>query len=120
GRRVQGGGERRVLRLVVGGQRAVLQAGGRVEPALAVGLHDERVVAAQRIGADRVRVGYVVRCAVGYEVRDVVPGPPPLLRIPPDVLLASAPGCAVGGGGGAVVEDAAVGGPGPRPLGGHP
>src|SRR5439155_13304624 len=103
----------RVLGLVVGGHRAVLEAGRGVEPALAVGLHDERVVAAQRVGSFGVLVGDETRGAIGHEVRDVTAGPLALLRVPPDVLLAFAPRGAVGRGGGAVVEDAPVGGPGP-------
>lgn len=38
-------------RLVVSRKRAVLRAHRRIEPALAVRLHDERVVAAYRIYA---------------------------------------------------------------------
>jgi len=41
--------QRRLLRLVVGRQRAVHQAGRGEQPGLAVGLHDERVGAGDRV-----------------------------------------------------------------------
>ena len=117
---VQRVGERGLLRLVVRGQRAVHQAGRGEQPALAVGLQDERVDPGDRRHAGGVRVGPVGRSPVGDEVGHVVPGPLALVRVPPDQRLALAPRLAVGVGRGAVVQDPPVGRPGPAPLRRHP
>ena len=110
----------RLLRLVVGRQRAVHQSARGVEPALAVRLHDERVDPRQRVGPGRAGRGTGVRGQSGREVGHVVARPSPGFRVPPDVLLAGAPRPPVGAGGGAVVEQPAVRGPHPRPVGVHP
>ncbi len=104
--------------LVVDGERPVLEADRREEPALAVTLHDERPVAGDGVNTFRVSVGTVVGAFVGLEVGDVEARPLPLLLVPPDVLLLLAPGLALGVCGGTIVEDAAVRRPRPAPLGG--
>src|SRR5690606_20781283 len=68
----------------------------------------------------RARRRLVVRRFGGFEVRVVVAGPAPLLRVPPDVRLARAPRPPGRVGGGPVVEDAPVGRPRPPPLRRHP
>ncbi len=117
---VQVVGDRRLGRLVVGGQRPVVQAVGHEQPALAVGLHHERAPAVQGLLGPRV-VGRVVAGGGGRpDVGVVVPGPAPRLGVPPDIALALRPGPALGVGRGPVVEDAPVVGPGPAPLGRDP
>ena len=113
-------GDGRLERLVVGRHRPVEQARGRVQPALAVGHHDERVGAADRRHPLGVGLGAVAGRLVGREVRHVVARPLALLLVPPDVLLALGPRPALGVGRRAVVEHAAVGRPRPRPLGRDP
>ena len=100
-------------------QRPVLEAGGDEDHRLAVGLHDERVVAAMRVHALRVlaEIRPVGGRAVRDEVGHVVADPAPLVLVPPDELLALRPGAAVGIGRGPVVEDPAVGRPGEGPAG---
>ena len=53
--------ERRLVRLVVRRQRPVDEPAGREEPATAVGLHDERVIAPDRVRAAGVVGRLVVR-----------------------------------------------------------
>src|SRR5207248_7510506 len=87
------------------------------QPAPSVGLHDERVVAGDRV----LRLGAVGRDVVRrlrlLEVGSVETGPLALLGIPPDELLALGPRLPVGIGGRAIVEEAAVRRPRPRPFG---
>src|SRR5690348_5982044 len=78
--------------------------------------HDERVVTGEAVGSAGPGLRAVRRGLGLDEVRRVDAGPRLLLLVPPDVLLALAPGLALGVGGGAVVEDAAVVRPGPAPL----
>src|SRR5690606_10735603 len=54
------------------------------------------------------------------EVGHVGADPPALLRIPPQIRLAFAPGASLRVGGRPVVEDAPVQRPCPAPFGGHP
>src|SRR5699024_7459277 len=91
----------------------------REQPAAPVGLHDERIVAGKSCGAALLGVPAVVGVLLRREVGDILPGPPLVLVVPPDIPLAFAPGLAVGVGGGTVVEDPPVGRPRPRPLGGR-
>ena len=104
------------MRLVVGGHRPVLQTLGHEEPAAAVRLHDERVVAPDRVGTLGVVVGDVVRRLLLLEVRRVRARPLLLLLVPPDELLPLRPRLAVGIGRRAVVEQSPVGRPRPRPF----
>src|SRR5919206_1229602 len=112
--------ERRLLRLVVGGDWPVGQAGRHEQPTPAVGLHDERLVAPDGVIGPRVVGRLVIGGLARCEVRDVVAGPLPLLLVPPDVLLALAPGPALVVGGGSVVDDVAVHRPRPTPFEGYP
>jgi hypothetical protein len=105
-------------RLVVRGQRAVDEADGRVEPGLAVALHDERVVARDRLDAGRPLRRAVGRRLLLLEVGYVRAGPLALVLVPPDVGLALAPRPALRVGGRPVVEDAPVHRPHPAPLAG--
>ena len=118
--RVQQVLHRRVLRLVVRGQRAVDQPGRGEQPGLAVGLHDEGVGAGDRGHAGGAVGRAVGRRTAGDEVGDVVPGPLAGLGVPPHQCLALAPGLAVGVGGGPVVQHPPVRRPGPAPLVRHP
>ena len=88
--------ERRLVRLVVRRKRPVLEPLRNEEPALSVGLHDERVVAADRVRASRVVGRDVVRRLLLVEVRCVGAGPLLLLAVPPDELLALRPRLALG------------------------
>ena len=114
--RVQRVVDRRLVRLVVRGQRPVLEPLWDEEPRASVGLHDERVVAGDGV----LRLGAVGRDVVGrlvlLEVGVVAAGPPALGGVPPHIALALGPGLPVGVGGCPVVEDAGVGRPGPSPL----
>src|SRR5664280_2143119 len=114
--RVERVADRRLLRLVVRRKRPVEHAHRREQPSLAVGLHDERVVAREPRGAPGARLRPEGRRLVGHEVGHVVTGPLAVLDVPPDVLLALAPRLALGIGRGAVVEDAAVRRPRPAPV----
>ena len=110
--------DHRLLRLVVRRQRAVDDAARREEPALAVGLHDERR-RRRRWSSMPCRVGRrpVRRRPVDDEVRHVVAGPLAACASSHQTyFLRSRPRLAVGVGRGAVVEDAAVGRPRPAPL----
>ncbi len=105
----------------MGGQRAIDQARLRVDPAQAVGVQDERVVARDGRHPRRVLGRAVVRRLVGLEVGVVAQRvPPALLGVPPDVALALRPRVAVRVGRRAVVEDPPVGRPRPAPLVGDP
>ncbi len=101
----------RLHRLVVRGQRPVLQPGGHEQRALAVRDHDEGRLPVERVHARRLLrpVRGIVRRFRLVEIGDVVAGPLLLFRIPPDVPLSLRPGLALRVGGSAVVDDAAVG-----------
>src|SRR5699024_4137821 len=105
------------LRVVMSGHRSVYHAAGCEQPALAVGLHDERVVAVEVCGTAVGLVRPRRRGTVDGEVGHVLARPLPGVLIPPDELLAFGPRGAVGGRRGAVIQDAAVGRPRPRPFG---
>ena len=113
--------ERRLVRLVVDRQRTVHQPGGHEQPAQAVRVQGERLVARQGIHPARLlgrgEVGRLVRHEVDVVAQAV---PFPLLGIPPGVALALRPRVPLGIGRGAVVEDARVQGPRPTPLRGDP
>src|SRR6185437_1287339 len=79
--------ERRLVRFVVGRQRAVLEPVRDEEPAAAVRLHDERVVPGDRVGALRVVPRLVARLLLLVEVRDVGTRPLFLFIVPPYVSL---------------------------------
>src|SRR5215212_9187633 len=97
---VEGG----LVRLVVGREGIVGEASRCVEPAIAVRLHDEWLVAPDGILSPRAFGRHVVGPRGQREVGLVVAGPP----------------LAFGVCGGTVVEDTAVEWPGPAPLGGDP
>src|SRR5699024_9171581 len=78
----------------------------------------ERIGARQRGGAALGRIAGIVGALGHREVGDVVPGPRAGVLVPPHQLLALAPGPSLRIRRGAVVEDPAVGGPGPAPVGG--
>src|SRR5215831_15360038 len=84
------------------------------QPTHAIGLHDKWVFARVRIEANPIGLCRCVRGLVGREVWYIVAGP--LLSIPPDPLLALAPGVARGIGRGTVVHHPPVGWPGPTPV----
>src|SRR5205814_6059478 len=107
---------RRLVRLVVRRQRSVLEPLRDVEPPVPVGLHDERVVAPDRVRAGRTVRRHVVGRLLLVEVRRVRSGPLLLLAVPPDVALALRPWIPLRIGRRAVVEHPPVRGPGPRPL----
>src|SRR5438105_14344843 len=91
-----------------------------MEPALAVALHDEGVVARKAIDAGDSGRGAIGGRAVLDEVGGIGARPLALRRVPVDELLALRPRLAVRIGGGAIVEDAAVVRPRPGPLLRHP
>ncbi len=93
--RIERVGDGRLLRFVVRWQRSVHHTLRSEQPALAVGLHDERVVASERGGTPELGVGAAARRPVDHEVGHVVPDPQALLLVPPDQLLALAPRLAV-------------------------
>src|SRR5262245_30579737 len=82
--------DRRFVRFVMGGQRAIDEPGRGEQPALAVGLHDERrgaVVAVETGSAAlRGRIGRFGRRKIG----DVEPLPAPYGCVPPDVTRPAA------------------------------
>src|SRR4051812_13015027 len=102
------------------GHRSIDEAGRHIEPAFAIGLHDERVVACKALRTFRVALGFVVRRFVRNEVRDIVAVPLSAVAVPPDQSLALAPRLTVGVCGGPVVKDPAIRGPGPTPLRAEP
>src|ERR1044072_3278717 len=107
--------KRRFVRLVVGRHRPVFEPLGCEQPAPAVGLHDERVVAADG-GLGPCIVGRLVaRWVVLLDGPAVEAGPLALLRVPPDVSLPLRPRLAVWIGRGAVVEGTAGRRPRPPP-----
>ncbi len=108
--------DRRLDRLVVRRQRAVLDGPGSVKPAQAVGLHDERLRARERRHARGTGGRLDSRAAWRVEVRLVVADPAALRRVPPDEFFPLRPGPAFGIGRGAVVHDAAIVRPGEAPL----
>ena len=108
--------EGRFQRLVVRGQRTVFQAAGDVQPADAVGMQDERLVAGDGIHALCALGRLVVGPLLLVEVGTVKAGPLLLLFVPPDQLLALAPRLAVGTRRSAVVQDAHVVRPGESPA----
>ena len=108
--------DRRLEGLVVRRQGAVLDAAGGEEPGDAVGLHDERVVAGNRVHPGRAGRRAIVGGLTRLEVRPIEAHPEALLGIPPDELLPLRPGPALGIGRGAVKEDATVIGPGESPV----
>jgi hypothetical protein len=108
--------DRRFVRLVVSGQGAVHQATRGEQPTLAVSLHDERVVAAQRIRPDRPRWGLVGRWFGLVKVRHIMAGPLAALIIPPHQRFALAPRTSLWISRSAVVQNPAVGRPYPAPL----
>ena len=108
--------ERRFVRFVVRRQRSVLETLRHVEPALAVRLHDERVVAADGLRAFRVVGRNVVRRLLLVEVGRVVPRPLLLLRVPPHEPLALGPRLPVGIRGRTVVQQPTVRRPRPGPF----
>ena len=106
------------MRFVMSGNRSVDHAAGGEQPPLAVGLHDERVVAVEVRRAAKGGIRSGSRCAVDREVGHVLARPLPGLLVPPHILLAFRPGSPIGGRGGTVVEHAPVRRPCPRPFGG--
>ena len=110
--------DRRFDRLVMGRQRRVLEAGRREHRQFAVGDHDERAIAAERVHALGMRrpVRLVMRRLRRLEIGHVRPDPFLLLLIPVQQPLALRPRLAVGIGRGAVVHVAAIGRPGPGPV----
>src|SRR5581483_12316098 len=96
----------RLYRLVVRGQRAILEARGYEQPAAAVAHHDERRLAVKRVHALGVLrpVRLIVGRLVLHVIGRVVAGPLALLGVPPDVLLALRPRLAFGIGRSAVVH----------------
>src|SRR5215207_9088199 len=113
---VEGG----LVRLVVGRERTVGEASRCVEPAIAVRLHDEWLVAPDGILSPRAFGRHVVGPRGQREVGLVVAGPPLVLLISPDVFLPLGPRLAFGVCGGTVGEDTAVEGASPARLGGDP
>src|SRR5919205_800144 len=65
---------------------------GHVEPAAAVRLHDERMVARDGVLGLRVVGRHVAGLLVLLEVGDVDTGPLAFAAVPPDVALALGPG----------------------------
>ena len=102
--------------LVVSRDRAIDHALRCEQPALTVGLHDERVIAGKRRGATHGRIGACLRVEAHGEVGDVVTDPLLLVFVPPDPCLLRAPRLALGVRGSAVVKDLAVGRPHPAPF----
>src|SRR6266581_5336414 len=98
----------------MGGQWTVHQPRGGEQPALPVRLQDERVCPGVCLKTDAIRPGRCIRRLGEWEVRHVEAGP--LLPIPPDPLLALAPGLACRIGRGPVVQDAPIGRPGEAPV----
>src|SRR5262249_27369342 len=97
-------------------QRPIFQAAGHPDPALAVGVHDEWLIAAEGIIAFRANPGLVIGRLGGSEIRRVEPGPRFLLFVPPNQFLALAPGAAIGTRGSTVVQNAPVRRPGESPA----
>src|SRR5699024_2727839 len=65
---VQGVGDGRLLRLVVSREGTVEHPPRSEQPPLAVGLHDERIVAGERVLATDARIGSTRRSSVGRKV----------------------------------------------------
>ena len=108
---------RRLDGLVVGGQRPVPDGARREEPSHSVGLHDERMVARNRLHPRRAGRRPVVRRNLGVKIRLVGANPPARSWIPPDQLLSFGPWTPFRVRRGAVVEDAAIERPGEAPFG---
>src|SRR5262249_5091045 len=106
----------RLQRLVVSRQRTVLQSRRHPDPTHARRQQNEGGASRQRL----VSFGALIRPVTGglrvREVGSVDAGPFLLLLVPPDELLAFAPGLAVRTRGRAVIEDAAVRRPGESPA----
>ena len=97
-------------------QRPVSEPYWGEQPAFPVAVHDERPVAGDGVHPSCILVRAVRRRLVSLEVRYVVAGPLAPLLVPPDVLLAFAPGFSFRVGRGPVVEDSSVHRPRPAPL----
>src|SRR6266487_2855317 len=67
--------DRRLVWLVVRRERAVHEAGGRIQPATAIAFHDKSGGARQRVQPDAVRLGFGVRRFGGAEIGNIVPHP---------------------------------------------
>ena len=115
-RRVERVVHRRLERLVVRRQRPVLQSRRDPDPADAVGMKNERLIAADRVVAFRTFRWLVSRRLLFREVGIVEARPFLLLRIPPDELLPLAPRRSVRTRRRAVVENASIGRPGESPA----
>src|SRR5207237_309913 len=88
-----------------------------IQPALAVGFHDERTIARERVHAGGILLGLVIGRLFGIEIRIVKSRPFLLLLIPPDISLSLGPGLTFRIGGRAVVHHAPIVWPGKSPIG---
>src|SRR3954453_7390621 len=95
----------RLQRFVVGGQRAIFQSARDPDPAHAVRMHDEGLIARDGVVAIGIFARLVIGSFVFGEVGVVVAGPLVLLLVPPDEFLALAPRLAVGTRRRAVIKD---------------
>src|SRR5438552_12581054 len=88
-----------------------------IQPALAVGFHDERTIARERVHAGGVLLWLIIGRLFRIEIRIVKSGPFLLLFVPPDIFLPLGPGLTLRIGGRPVVHHAPLMWPGKSPIG---
>src|SRR6185312_7248997 len=106
--RIQRIGNGRLQRLVMCGQRPILQSDADEEPCDTVGMQDERLVASQGSISYCSFRRLVVGTSVSIKVRYIQTSPLIALLIPPNQLLPLTPRLSIRPRRGAVVEDAAI------------
>src|SRR2546430_16398179 len=75
-----------------------------IQPALAVGFHDERTIASERVHTGSLLLWLEIRRLFRIAIRIVYSRPFLLRFVPPDIFLPLGPGLTRGVGGGAVVH----------------
>src|SRR3989442_11045457 len=87
-----------------------------IQPALAVGFHDEGTIAPERVHAGGVLLWMVIGRLLRIEIGIVNSGPSLSLFVPPDIFLPLGPGLTLRIGGRAVVHHAPIVWPGKSPI----
>ena len=98
----------RFQRLVVRGQRSILQTRSHPDPSCAVGMHDEGRIAGESFIATLLGISFRVGPLLFREIGNVMAAPLPFCFIPPDQFFPLAPRLAIRRGGTAVVQDAPI------------